>query len=62
MTKQEAISVLECMAIDMVGAIADISKSNPMDDIIRQRIKAIDIAQEALRDKIKTKDQFGSIS
>ena len=51
MTKKEAISVLECMAIDMTGGIADMSKRSPMYDVIKQRLDAIDVAQTALREK-----------
>jgi len=56
MTNKEAICILECMAIDMTGAIADMSKHNPMEDVIVQRIEAINMAQAALKNKSLTKD------
>ena len=49
MTREEAIGVLECMAIDLVGAMADMRETNPMLDVVRQRVDAINIAQSALR-------------
>lgn len=49
MTIEEAIGVFECMAIDMTGAMAGLSAHNPMTDVLRQRLDAIDIAQAALR-------------
>lgn len=49
MTNDEAIRVLELMAIDMTGALAGLPKKNPMFDVLAQRIKAIDCAQNALR-------------
>ena len=45
----EAVKVLECMAIDLVGALGSLSETNPLTDVLRQRIKAIDKAQYALR-------------
>lgn len=48
MTNKEAIHVLEIMAIDLTGAMAGLSKNNPMFDVLSQRIEAIDRAQEAL--------------
>jgi len=36
------------MAIDLNGAMAGLSKKNPMFDVLSQRIEAIDRAQEAL--------------
>lgn len=49
MTTIEAISVLECIAIDYTGLLVGLSKTDPMNDVLEQRIKAIDMAQEALR-------------
>ncbi len=54
MSYLEAISILECMAINMTGAIADMSQANPMYDVICQRLDAIDLAQEALREKVRS--------
>lgn len=48
-TKEKAISMLECMAIDMVGAIAGMRETNPMLDVLQQRIEAINLAQSVLR-------------
>ena len=48
MTNEEAYYILELMAIDMTGAMAGLSKNNPMFDVLSQRIEAIDRAQEAL--------------
>lgn len=44
-----AIKVLECMAIDLTGGLAGLSKTNPMVDVLEQRIEAVNCAQEALR-------------
>ena len=49
MSNTEAIMILECMATDMVGALAGLKKTNPLADVLQQRIEAIDLAQEALR-------------
>ena len=49
MTNEEAYYILELMAIDMTGAMAGLSKKDPMADVLSQRIKAIDLAQNALR-------------
>jgi len=51
MTNKEAILILECMAIDMLGRLADLSKKSPMADVLRQKLDAIDVAQAALRAK-----------
>lgn len=48
MTNKEAIYVLDTMATDLTGAMAGLSKNNPMFDVLSQRIEAIDRAQEAL--------------
>lgn len=48
-TKEKATRVLECMAIDMVGAIAGMRETDPMLDVLQQRIEAVDLAQSALR-------------
>lgn len=49
MTNKEAYHILELMAIDMTGALAGLSETNPMSDVLAQRIEAIDRAQDALR-------------
>lgn len=48
MTNKEAYRVLELMAIDLTGAMAGLLKTNPMLDVLQQRIDAIDRAQNAL--------------
>lgn len=55
MTNEAAISILENMAVDMVGALAGLRKKDPMRDVIEQRIEAIDIAQKALNPNYKSK-------
>lgn len=54
MTKKDAISILENMAVDMVGALADMRKKNPMRGILEQRIDAINVAQRALDPSYKS--------
>lgn len=49
MRNKDAIGVLECMAIDMTGCMAGLSKRSPMCDVIKQRLEAINVAQDALR-------------
>ena len=49
MTRTQAISILECMATDMVGALASLSETNPLADVLSQRIEAINLAQKSLR-------------
>lgn len=49
MDKTEAIKVLECMAIDLVSALGVLSKTNPLTNVLQQRIEAINEAQLALR-------------
>lgn len=48
MNNKEAELVLECMAIDMTGALCDTKE--PMRDVLKQRIEAINIAQKVLRE------------
>ena len=48
MTEQQAIMILECMATDMVGAMADLRETNPMLDVLQQRVDAINVVEEAL--------------
>lgn len=47
----QAISILECMAIDMTDALQDLPESNPMYDVLVQRIEAINYAQKVLRNQ-----------
>lgn len=49
MNAKDAIRVLECMVADMTGAMAGLSARNPMTDVLRQRLDAINAAQDALR-------------
>lgn len=44
----EAIKILECMAIDFIGALGGLSETNPMVDVIRQRIDAIDTVKDEI--------------
>lgn len=46
MTREKAIKILECMAVDLTGALADTKE--PLADVLRQRLYAIDVAQAAL--------------
>lgn len=52
-----AIGVLECMAIDLTGGLAGLFKTNPMADVLEQRIEAINCAQEALRKMIQNEKE-----
>lgn len=49
--RTKAIAVLECMAIDLTGALAESSKTSPMTEVLEQRLEAIDTAQAALREQ-----------
>lgn len=46
MTRERAIKILECMAVDLTVALADTKE--PLADVLRQRLDAIDVAQAAL--------------
>lgn len=59
---RQAISILECMAIDLTGCIGGLSKKNPLEDVCRQRIEAINTAQSALREKLERSENDGWIS
>lgn len=48
---ERAISILELMAIDLTGTLGGLSETNPLCDVVKQRIEAIDAAQDALREK-----------
>ena len=47
MTREEAHCILECMAIDLTWALP--GTKEPMLDVLRQRLDAINVAQAALR-------------
>ncbi len=49
--RAKAIAVLERMAIDLTGSLAGLKEPNPMTDVLNQRLDAIDVAQEALREQ-----------
>lgn len=63
MDNKAASMVLECIATDMTGAIADMSKRSPMYDVVEQRLEAINVAQEALKAPIidLSDDDFGAV-
>lgn len=46
MTRERAIKILKCMAVDLTVALADTKE--PLADVLRQRLDAIDVAQAAL--------------
>lgn len=48
MTNKEASAILELMAIDLAGALGGLSRSNPLSDVLAQRLEAISRAQAAL--------------
>lgn len=48
---ERAICILELMAIDLTGTLGGLSETNPLCDVVKQRIEAIDAAQDALREK-----------
>lgn len=48
MNNSEAHDILELMAIDLTGALAGMKNTNPMSDVLHQRIEAINRAQNAL--------------
>lgn len=52
MNDKDAICVLECIAIDLTGCLAGLSSNEPMADVLKQRINAINAAQVALQDRI----------
>ena len=47
MTREEAHCILECMEIDLTWALS--GTKEPMLDVLRQRLAAINVAQAALR-------------
>ena len=49
MENRTAISILEAMAVDMTGALGGLRKTEPMADVLQQRLDAINMAQDALR-------------
>ena len=46
MTREEANRILECMAIDLTGALS--RTKEPMSDVLLQRLEAINVAQDVL--------------
>lgn len=48
MTHEEAIKVLECMAVDLTGCLGGLSKKNPLEDVCRQRLEAINTVLSVL--------------
>lgn len=50
MSNAEAIRILECMAIDMTGALMESDKDSPKQAVLMQKINAINLTQKALRD------------
>lgn len=49
MKREEAKIILECMATDMIGAMAGMLETMPALDVLRQRVNAINIALTTLR-------------
>nr|DAI03628.1 MAG TPA: NADH-PPase NADH pyrophosphatase zinc ribbon domain [Caudoviricetes sp.] len=52
MTDKDAICVLACIAIDLTGCLAGLSSNEPMADVLKQRINAINAAQVAIQERI----------
>ena len=50
MTNKKAISILECMAIDITGALMDAGMTSSKRTVLMQKLDAINLAQKALRD------------
>lgn len=48
MTNDRAYNILETMAVDMTGALVDMTTKDPMWDVLKQRLEAINEAQDAL--------------
>lgn len=48
MTHEEAIKVLECMAVDLTGCMGGLSDKNPLEDVCRQRLEAINTVLSTL--------------
>ena len=53
MTTKEAMAVLEIQAIDLTGLISGMRKENPLYDVVQQRLDAIDLAQQALKERME---------
>ncbi len=53
MTDKEAVMILECMATSLMEAWTGLSNKDPLTDVLDQRIKAIDVAQSALKEREK---------
>lgn len=50
---RQVISILECMAVDLTGCMGGLSKKDPLKDVCRQRLEAINTAQSSLRPIIR---------
>ncbi len=50
MTNKKAISILECMAIDITGALMDADMTSSKRTVLMQKLDAINLAQRALWD------------
>jgi hypothetical protein len=61
MDNQTASKILELMTIDLTGLLAGISKRNPLDDVVKQRIEAINVAQKVLSDADVSSVRHGEI-
>lgn len=53
MCEVDAIKILEIMAIDLAGTLAGLKPHDPLEDVIKQRIDAINTAQNALHAQSK---------
>ena len=49
MTNKEASEILSCMSTDLYRGLKDLSATNPMREVLSQRIEAIERAQDAIR-------------
>ena len=49
MTNKEANKILSCMSADLYRGLKDLSATNPMREVLAQRIEAIERAQDAIR-------------
>lgn len=53
MNNTEAIRILECMAIDMTGALMESNKDSPKQAVLMQKLNAIDLAKKSLQEDAK---------
>lgn len=49
---KKAIDILGNMAIDITEALASLSQKNPLEDVLTQRLEAINIAESLLKKEI----------